>query len=838
MVAKANQILKTRRWFSRSYVAVPWQCKCYSMITRTADTADCSYELMKLGPCYRKNLESSLHSDQPTRRDGKATSVATFIAILTALALFCIVGCGKSATQYINRGNQLFAGAQYSDAVLNYRNALKKDPGSGEAYYRLGLALLKQSQIAEAYQAFNHAVSLSPKNMQAKIQLANLDLASYVRDPRHPASLYKQAQTMVGELLAPGGDRVEGLRLKGALALIDNQPDSAVQTLREAARIAPNNPDVAIGLAQALLRDKQPEEAEKTARQAIERHPQFDPGYEVLYATYGSQQNWEKAEALLKTWVANNPKASNPVLRLAAFYYARKQPDEGEKTLNLLLDHRDQFPQADMLVGDFHILIHNPEKALADYQRGESRDPARQVAYQERIASALATLGRSEDAIKAADGILAKDPKNQVARVLKVQVLERMGGAQNLNAAASLSDTLAKELPANAKVQLLAGQASLLKGNLDQASEHLQLAAREDPRSDIAQLSLARLELIRKNYAALLQHADAALAINRNDPNARLFRVIGLTGTHAYATAKAEAQQLAQDTKDAPQVEMQLGVIALGEGRFAEAEALFRKLYKVGSPDLEPLAGLVNTYEAEHQPDRALALMRDEAQRSPQSSGKAALLVATAEADGKSDEALAELQKMAAQHPNSADVQIRLGMLQQKSGNLPGALQAFERARQLAPNRKGADAMVASLQERLGNNTEAIASYQKALAKSPDDPTILNNLAFLLADTGGDTKQALELVSTALRKTPEVPQLRDTLAWVQIKRHDTAEALPILQSLTTKYPDDNTFRYHYAIALIASGDRAGAKRQAETALSNRPPTELAAELRNLLTQAK
>ena len=81
-----------------------------------------------------------------------------------------------------------------------------------------------------------------------------------------------------------------------------------------------------------MLRDNQPDEAEKTARQTVERHPRYNQAYEVLYSIYGSQQNWEKAEALLKLWIANNPKDSNPVLRLAAFYYARKQPDDGEKT--------------------------------------------------------------------------------------------------------------------------------------------------------------------------------------------------------------------------------------------------------------------------------------------------------------------------------------------------------------------------------------------------------------------------------------------------------------------------------------------------------------------------
>jgi tetratricopeptide (TPR) repeat protein len=793
---------------------------------------------MNKSSCYRRDLPGPLPKN---RRSGSAwanTWSAILPAICCALACLFLVACGKSTAQYIDRGNQLYASGQYGDATLNYRNALKKTPTSGEAYYRLGLALLRQNQIGEAYQAFNHAVQLSPQNIQAKVQFGDLSLAIYARDRKHPAALYTQAQSVADALLAPGGNRVEGLRLKGALALVDNHPGNAVEAFREAGRLAPNNADIAGGMAQALLRDNQPEEAERVARQTVERHPQYNPAYEILYAIYGSQQNFEKAEKLLRLWIANNPKQANPVLRLAAFYYGHKQPDDAEKILNFLLEHRDRFPQADLQVGDFHALSRNQEKALADYQRGATRDQSRKQVYQERTASTLAALGRNDEAIKTADAILAKDPKNQFARALKVEVLERMGGAQNLDAAVNLASDLAKESPANGRTQLLFGEALLLKGRLDDALTHLQRAAQAESVAGAAQLSMARLELARRNYAAVLEHANAALAIRQNDPRARLFRIIGLTGTRSYAVAKAEAEQLSRDTKGSPQVEMQLGVIALGQGRYAEAEELFRKLYKGGSSDLEPLEGLVNTYEAEHMPDRALALMREETQRTPESTGKEALLVATAEAAGKDEVALAALNKMAAQNPASAEVQLRIGALQQKDGNLPEALRAFERARQLEPNRKGMDAIVATMEEQNGKKAEAIASYRKALAKTPNDPTILNNLAFLLAETGGNTQEALELVSTALRQKPNAAQLRDTLAWIQTKRHNTAEALPILRALTDKYPQDNTFRYHYAVALIESGDRASAKRQAETALSQKPPTELASELRSLLAQVK
>jgi tetratricopeptide (TPR) repeat protein len=450
----------------------------------------------------------------------------------------------------------------------------------------------------------------------------------------------------------------------------------------------------------------------------------------------------------------------------------------------------------------------------------------------------LSTLGRRDEAIKAADAILAKDPKNLFARTLKVQLLDEIGGAQNLTTAAALAGDLAKETPTNARVQMLAGQAALRKGAADQAFAYFQQAAKADPRLEPAQLSLARMEMLRKNYPGVLQHADAALAIRRNDPNARLFRVIGLTGTRAYVQAKLEADQLASDTKDAPQVEMQQGIIALGQGRYSQAEDYFRKLYKEGSPDIQPLAGLVNAFEAEHQPERALQLMQAETQKSPDSPGKAALLVAAEEAAGKTDQALAELQKVAAQNPKSADVQVRIAQLEVKHDHPAEALQALQKAQQLAPDGKGLDLAIGSVEDQLGKKADAIASYRKALTKTPDNPLVLNNLAFLLADTGGNLTEAQQMVTTAIHKAPTLPQLQDTLAWIQLKQHNEAAALQILATLTSQHPDDVNFRYHYAVALNDTGNPSAAKLQAETALSKKPPADTAALLRNLLAQVK
>jgi tetratricopeptide (TPR) repeat protein len=370
-------------------------------------------------------------------------------------------------------------------------------------------------------------------------------------------------------------------------------------------------------------------------------------------------------------------------------------------------------------------------------------------------ANILAALGRRDEALKTLDAMLANDSKNQFARAGKAAILMQIGGAQNLNAAAVLAGDLAKEAPANARIQMLVGQAFAAKGDLTSAAASFQQAAKADAGLITARLALSQMALLRKNYQAVLGNAGAALAIDPGNPNARLFRVIGLTETGAYAQAKTEADQLARDIGNKAPVEKQLGIIALRQKNYPEAERQFQKAYREGDPNPSALAGLIGSYIGERQPDKALQLAETELRQSPQSSGNAALLIATAQAVGKPDVALSELQKLAATNPNSAQVQIQIGNLQRTPGNLSAALGAFQRALQLAPQRADIIATIASIQEALGQKSEAITNYRRALSQTHGDPLILNNLAFLLTETHGDLNEALSLATDASRKSPE-----------------------------------------------------------------------------------
>ncbi len=757
-------------------------------------------------------------------------------AVFVIVALFA-AGCGRSASQYISRGNQLFDSGKFEDASINYRNAIKKDPRSGEAYYRLSLALTRLNKVGDSYQALLHAVELSPENIPAKTQLANFSLAAYAQDPRHPAAFYDRAVRLTDQLLAANPNSADGLRLKGSIALLDNHAGEAIVLLRRALKASSGAPQIESELAEALLRDNQPEAGIQEARDAIARHPEYGPAYELLYTQYVAAKRWDEAEALLKLQIANQPKDPAAILRLAGFYVARQKPELAEKTVDSLLAKRDAFPQADLLAGDFHALERNFTQALADYQRGASRDAAREKVYQVRAAGILAVLGRREEALKTVDAVLAKDPKDSTAQALKVSVLLEMGGAANKKAAAALATEVANGAPGNARIQMLTGQAAISNGEYEHAVSRFQQAAKIEPNSTRPRLALAGVYLLRKSYAAVLEQANAALAINNRDENARLYRIMGLTGTGAFAMARSEAEQMARNSSHVRQAQMQLGIIALSQKKYAEAQEYFQKLYHEGDQDASPLAGLVSSLVAQNNTGKALAILAAQERRTPDSQSTQALTAATAQAAGKFDLALSELEKMATKTPDSVEVQIRIGQVEQKKGNYKAAIQAFERVRQLEPNRKGVDAVIGTLEDQSGNKAAAIASYRKALTELPDNALVMNNLAYLLTETGGDLQEANRLATEGLRKAPRNPSVQDTLGWVEVQQGNYSAALPVFSSLTRENPDNAIFHYHFAVALLKSGDRAGAKRQLETALAKQPPQPVEKDIRALLAQA-
>jgi predicted Zn-dependent protease len=112
----------------------------------------------------------------------------------------------------------------------------------------------------------------------------------------------------------------------------------------------------------------------------------------------------------------------------------------------------------------------------------------------------------------------------------------------------------------------------------------------------------------------------------------------------------------------------------------------------------------------------------------------------------------------------------------------------------------------------------------------------MNNLAFLLSNTGGDLDEAIKLAQRAVQKFPAQPNFADTMGYVYLKKGMRDSAVQTFTNLVQKYPKVPLFRYHLGMALVETGDKVRARKELETALANHPSQDEAAKIRELVSK--
>jgi tetratricopeptide (TPR) repeat protein len=91
---------------------------------------------------------------------------------------------------------------------------------------------------------------------------------------------------------------------------------------------------------------------------------------------------------------------------------------------------------------------------------------------------------------------------------------------------------------------------------------------------------------------------------------------------------------------------------------------------------------------------------------------------------------------------------------------------------------------------------KAVDYYEKALELDENNPTALNGLGYILADSDLDVPRGLRLCRRALDKKPQSPAYLDSLGWAYFKSGDTAEARIWLRRALDMAPYQKEIREH------------------------------------------
>ena len=100
----------------------------------------------------------------------------------------------------------------------------------------------------------------------------------------------------------------------------------------------------------------------------------------------------------------------------------------------------------------------------------------------------------------------------------------------------------------------------------------------------------------------------------------------------------------------------------------------------------------------------------------------------------------------------------------------------------------------------------------QALQIDPNSEVAANNLAYLVAENGGDLQSALGWAQAARKKQPENPGIADTLGWIYYKLGNHVLARDQLQFAVSKEPGNGVFQYHLGMIYKANKQLPDAER--------------------------
>jgi len=243
---------------------------------------------------------------------------------------------------------------------------------------------------------------------------------------------------------------------------------------------------------------------------------------------------------------------------------------------------------------------------------------------------------------------------------------------------------------------------------------------------------------------------------------------------------------------------------------------------------------LVDTNLAQNRPEKALALLEEELRRSKGAPQVHALMANTALRGGKYNVAIEHLRQLADQSTGSIDAHLQLADVFRLRGDYANAEAALQKAALLQPKDPRPASLMVFLLEMQNRQRDAKEQARRALSLQPGDPSAMNNLAYLLADTGDSLEEALRLARKAVEKAPTNAAFQDTLGYIYLKKDQNDDALEVFNGLLRKFPDEPMCHYHLGMAWYQKGDRSRAKIELTKALDLNPSKEIETGVKGLL----
>ena len=646
------------------------------------------------------------------------------------------------------------------DAIRFYQDASNLAPLDPGHLQQLVQLLYARGRFDEAKQQLDKLgqQGLSPQMERLRIEL----------DER--TGQLERALELAAQTVAKSNHATDFLWYGHLLSRAKKLPE-AEQAFRRAIQLAPGLTEAWLACAAALMAQNKPAEAEQLLRQAQVQLPQdqatlfLAQGYELIGQPAQAAEQYEQA-------LRSRPDDIGLLDRAAAFYFRSGRMDKAAKTLNDLLQTAQKEPKK------YQAQILGARRALA------------------RTLAAMGDYRRHLHALRLVDENLQQEKDNEIDLRLKALILAKRPERAAQQQAIDILESLQKRLQTTG--QRLSTEEQFLLAQLYDSVGQWSLC--QERMLDLLSQKGSEPRFLEAYLEMLFRHGsppgDIKTWLNRLEKIA----------PKSPRTVAFQARYLVQTRQ--PQEAVELVKKSIPRPLPPEQVAWLR--------DAAALLESLQQYEAARQ------LYQEFAETAP---GGSIVLAEFLGRHGSLEEALAQCEAAIGTLKMEAILTPAVNILTaQRKRAKPEQFQKVEgwiqQALEENPRSRVAPFQLARLLDLEGKYEELIRLYRQLMTREDlndlERAAAANNLAFVLAASGQNPKEALEHVQQAIAILGPMPHLLDTQAMAYLALGQPGQAIALLREAISMDPTGLRY-FHLALAHMAANDPEAAAKALQVA---------------------
>ncbi len=719
------------------------------------EDGDSSVTLNKALSLYPENTELLLLlASERIQNNNLTQATDTFKKVISLDPANIITANGRVA--HIGLARLQIIEKNYAEANSTLARLLKRNDKDPDANYLAGILALNQGDYHLAEDHIRKLMAVAPDHVQSQQVMGKIKYA--LKD-------FDQAAHHLSVFLNTNPDDFAARKLLTNTYLILKQPEEARSTLHNALTARPDDAETLVLLSQIEFTKGDLKAGIQSLNKAIQSSPNNIALHKQLAKTYIATGQMERALSEIKIFHKLS-KDTEETRKLGVSAYLKSgEIDKAIKVANMMLKNKPKDPDTIALNGSLYSLNDKRQQARSYFNQA--------LQLQEKLPSATMGLARLE----------VKEGNFDKAKVLFNDLIEANSGGI---------------VPMLALSELAAQQ-----NNTDEMLSWLERARNAAPTETKPRIVLA-------TYYLRINQPDKANiyiqeAIKGSPEHVELLALQGkaLIMQKKYNKALEPLNKLINKLPESTQAQVLLGEAFLHQGMLDQAREHLQKVLDKQNKHVFAMSLMAEAEFKEGNYDKTLEYTKQLQKEKPELSIGYLLEGNTwmAKQDNKKAHSAFSI---AWKYHQTAALAIRLFTTSQHTANIKDAVKPLLTWLEAHPDDDSTRFFLATAYQNAEENDSAIKQYEKILKQQPENVSVLNNLAWLYSLQ--ENPKALDLAERAYRLTQTNPAVLDTYGWILVQQKQPVKGQRLIEQAMEQIPDSLEIQYHYAVALIKSGN--------------------------------